>query len=88
MDHPVYLDNAATTPLDPRVLKAMLSHLRGPRGNPSSVHATGTAAREAVESARASVAGTFEGGESLDLSPGDQVALLDSGGAVASTITV
>ena len=34
------------------------------------------------------VAGTFEGGESLDLSPGDQVALLDSGGAVASTITV
>ena len=34
------------------------------------------------------VAGTFEGGESLELSPGDQVALLDSGGAVASTITV
>ena len=34
------------------------------------------------------VAGTFEGGETLDLSPGDQVALLDSGGAVASTITV
>jgi hypothetical protein len=34
------------------------------------------------------VAGTFEGGEALDLSPGDLVALLDSGGAVASTITV
>ena len=34
------------------------------------------------------VAGTFEGGEALDLAPGDQVALLDSGGAVASTITV
>jgi hypothetical protein len=34
------------------------------------------------------VAGTFAGGESLELSPGDQVALLDSGGAVASTITV
>jgi hypothetical protein len=34
------------------------------------------------------VAGTFEGGESLELSPGDQIALLDSGGAVASTITV
>jgi hypothetical protein len=34
------------------------------------------------------VAGTFEGGEALDLGPGDQVALLDSGGAVASTITV
>ena len=34
------------------------------------------------------VAGTFEGGEELDLSPGDQVALLDSGGAVAHTYTV
>lgn len=33
------------------------------------------------------VAGTFEGGEALDLAPGDQVALLDPGGAVASTFT-
>lgn len=52
----VYLDNAATTPLDPRVLEAMLPHLRGPRGNPSSLHAPGAAAREAVEEARESVA--------------------------------
>lgn len=34
------------------------------------------------------VVGTFSGGEALDLAPGDQVALLDSGGAVASTLTV
>ena len=34
------------------------------------------------------VDGTFEGGTNLDLAPGDQVALLDPGGAVASTITV
>jgi hypothetical protein len=34
------------------------------------------------------VAGTFKGGTNLDLAPGDQIALLDSGGAVASTITV
>jgi hypothetical protein len=34
------------------------------------------------------VAGTFEGGSELNLAPGDQVALLDSGGAVASTVTV
>jgi hypothetical protein len=34
------------------------------------------------------VAGTFEGGQELDLAPGDQLALLDSGGAVASTITI
>ena len=34
------------------------------------------------------VAGTFEGGTNLDLAPGDQVALLDPGGAVASTFTI
>ncbi len=34
------------------------------------------------------VVATFEGGEALQLAPGDQVALLDSGGAVASTLTV
>jgi hypothetical protein len=34
------------------------------------------------------VAGTFEGGTALDLAPGDQIALLDPGGAVASTITI
>ena len=56
MAHPVYLDNAATTPLDPRVLEAMLPHLGGGRGNPSSLHAQGAAAREAVEEARESVA--------------------------------
>lgn len=56
----VYLDHAATTPLDERVLEAMLPHLRGApnglRGNPSSLHAAGAAAREAVEEARAHVA--------------------------------
>ena len=54
----VYLDHAATTPLDGRVLEAMLQYLGGAhlRGNPSSLHAPGVAAREAVEEARASVA--------------------------------
>jgi cysteine desulfurase len=57
----VYLDHAATTPLEERVLEAMLPHLRasaanGSRGNPSSLHALGAAAREAVEEARESVA--------------------------------
>jgi cysteine desulfurase len=56
MEYPVYLDNAATTPLDARVFDAMLPHLRGPRGNPSSLHAAGAAAREAVEEAREAVA--------------------------------
>ncbi|HZC83713.1 MAG TPA: cysteine desulfurase family protein, partial [Rubrobacter sp.] len=56
MTHPVYLDNAATTPVDPRVVEAMLPHLGGRRGNPSSLHASGAAAREAVEGAREPVA--------------------------------
>jgi cysteine desulfurase len=56
MTHSVYLDNAATTPMDQRVLEAMLPHLGERRGNPSSLHSSGAAAREAVEDARASVA--------------------------------
>src|SRR3954463_10542474 len=62
----VYLDHAATTPLDARVFEAMLPHLGGeapvrsrnglPRGNPSSLHALGVAAREDIDEARASVA--------------------------------
>jgi cysteine desulfurase len=56
MTHPVFLDNAATTPADPRVLEAMLPHLGGRRGSPSSLYASGFAAREAVEGAREPVA--------------------------------
>ncbi len=56
MTDPVYLDNAATTPLDPRVLDAMLPHLGTRRGNPSSLHALGNFARDALEEARESVA--------------------------------
>src|SRR5918999_1716945 len=57
MEQPVYLDNAATAPLDGRVLAAMLPHLSGVRGNPSSLHESGATARDAVEKARGSVAG-------------------------------
>jgi cysteine desulfurase len=56
MTYPVYLDNAATTPMDPRVLEAMLPYLGARRGNPSSLHAPGAAAREAVEEVREPVA--------------------------------
>jgi len=37
----VYLDNAATTPLDPEVIEAMLPVMRNDFGNPSSSHAFG-----------------------------------------------
>ena len=56
METSVYLDHAATAPLDGRVLEAMLPYLRGPLGNASSLHAPGVAARDAVEEARESVA--------------------------------
>ncbi|MEA3401655.1 MAG: quinolinate synthase NadA [Armatimonadota bacterium] len=52
----IYLDNAATTPVDERVLEAMLPYLRRDFGNPSSSHAAGRAARRAVEEARGAVA--------------------------------
>ena len=52
----IYLDHNATTPLDERVLEAMLPWLRGSYGNPSSVHAPGRAARAALERAREQVA--------------------------------
>ncbi|MDW8328006.1 MAG: cysteine desulfurase family protein [Anaerolineales bacterium] len=53
---PIYLDYAATTPLDPRVLEAMLPYLREEFGNPSSVHSFGRRAEKAVEGARRTVA--------------------------------
>ncbi len=52
----VYLDYAATTPLDEGVLEAMLPYLREHYGNASSVHALGRRARFAVEDARERVA--------------------------------
>ncbi|MDO9451775.1 MAG: cysteine desulfurase family protein [Stagnimonas sp.] len=53
---PAYLDHNATTPVDPRVVDAMLPYLKGPYGNPSSLHRFGRAARDGVERARAQVA--------------------------------
>lgn len=54
----VYLDNAATTPVDPRVVAAMLPWLSGQGGfgNPASGHALGRRAAAAVEAAREQVA--------------------------------
>jgi cysteine desulfurase len=52
----VYLDYAATTPVDPRVLEAMLPFFSARAGNASSLHAFGQEARAAVDEARAQVA--------------------------------
>lgn len=52
----VYLDNAATTKLDEKVLEAMLPYMREDYGNPSSIHAFGRKTRSAIEGARKTVA--------------------------------
>ncbi len=53
---PVYLDYNATSPMETEVLDGMLPYLRTGFGNPSSLHAFGRVAREAVHNARSQVA--------------------------------
>ena len=52
----IYLDNAATTQIDPEVLEAMMPYLTNEYGNPGSLYSCGRKAREAVENARQQVA--------------------------------
>ena len=52
----IYLDHAATTPVDPRVVEAMLPIFTGQFGNPSSIYSLGQDAARAVDSARDQVA--------------------------------
>jgi cysteine desulfurase len=63
----VYLDHAATTPVDPRVLQSMLPFFQETYGNPSSIHAWGQAAEAAIEDSRRTV------GEILGCSPDEIV---------------
>ena len=52
----VYADHAATTPLMPEALEAMLPFMKGDFGNPSSIHSWARKPREAVREARATIA--------------------------------
>lgn len=61
----VYLDYAATTPLDPRVWETMLPYFKEKFGNPSSIHSWGQEARAAIDNAREQVA------KALNCSPGE-----------------
>ena len=80
-NRPVYLDNHATTPPDPRVLAAMRPWWEENFANPHSVeHAMGRAAEEAVEAARAEVAGLI-GAEAREI-------VLTSGATEANNLAI
>jgi cysteine desulfurase len=48
----IYLDNAATTPVDDRVIETMIPYMKDVYGNPSSIHKHGRQTRAAIEKAR------------------------------------
>ena len=75
-----YLDHAATTPLRPEALEAMLPFLQGTFGNPSGQHALARAAKTALEEARESVAAA------LGARPGEIV--FTGGGTEADNLAV
>jgi cysteine desulfurase len=75
-----YLDHAASTPLAPEALDAMRPFLDAEHGNPSSAHASGRAARAAVETAREQVADAL-GVPALDV-------VFTSGGSEADNVAV
>lgn len=52
----IYLDNAATTPLDPEVIEVMVQTMQNEYGNPSSIHSHGRQAKTIVEKARKTIA--------------------------------
>ena len=52
----IYVDHVAGTPLHPKAFEAMIPFFKECYGNPSSIHASGDCAREALEEARKKVA--------------------------------
>jgi cysteine desulfurase len=76
----IYLDHAATTPLDPRVLAAMQPYFSDVYGNPSSFHSVGLEAKKAVTQARKTIA-TFLHGHEEEI-------LFTSGGTESDNLAV
>ena len=79
-DRRIYLDHAATTPTDPRVVAAMLPYLTGAWGNPSSIYAEAREARKGLDAARRTVA------EALGAKPNEIV--FTSGGTEADNLAL
>ncbi len=81
----VYLDHNATTPVDPRVIEAMVEVQRVCFGNPSSQHAVGRAAKQALEEAREAILKLCGG--VVHRSPSDRL-IFTSGGTEANNLAV
>lgn len=76
----IYLDNAATTPLDPEVIEVMVETMKNEYGNPSSIHAHGRQAKTIVEKARKTIANL------LHVSPAE--IFFTSGGTEADNMAI
>lgn len=76
----VYLDNAATTPMDPQVLEAMMPYMTSHFGNPSSTHCFGRKTKTAIEQSRRKIAGY------LNCTPGE--ICFTSGGTEADNLAL
>jgi len=78
--HRIYLDHAATTPIDPRVLDVMINQLSANFGNASSLHTTGISARSVLEDSRREIA------QSIDATPSE--ICFTSGGTEANNLAL
>lgn len=76
----IYLDHAATTPIDPEVLQVMLTKGKEVFGNPSSIHSFGRYARKHIDEARRIVAHTIDAKE--------QEIIFTSGGTESNNIAL
>ncbi|MFT5903077.1 MAG: cysteine desulfurase, partial [Bacteroidia bacterium] len=76
----IYLDNAATTQIDPQVIEAICNVMENNYGNPSSTHGFGRTARAEIERARRSVA------SHLKISPAE--VFFTSGGTEADNMAI
>ncbi|MFH1711852.1 MAG: aminotransferase class V-fold PLP-dependent enzyme [Patescibacteria group bacterium] len=78
--HQIYLDHAATTPIDPRVQVAMMPYIEKDFGNPSSFHSAGKIVKDALDSAREAIAQSI-GANSNEL-------IFTSGGTEANNLAL
>ena len=76
----IYFDNAATTPMEPRVIETMIPYMENHFGNPSAIHSYGRETKAAIEKARKTIA------KLLNCTPGE--IFFTSGGTEANNTAI